>query len=352
MDDRNHEADAPLREDIRLLGRLLGDTVREQEGEGAFELIERIRTTSVAFRRYDDPQARQRLEALLDGLSREETMIVVRAFSYFSHLANIAEDLHYVRRAREHQIARAPAREGSMEWALDRALERGIDPATINDFFARALVAPVLTAHPTEVQRKSVLDVETAIARQLEHRDRTRVTPEESAAIDEAVRRAVLTLWQTRMLRPERLAVIDEVANGLSFYEHTFLSELPRFYAVLEDELAKRQIAEPHRPLPPFLRMGSWIGGDRDGNPYVTAQVLDRALRMQSSTVFTFYLDELHALGAELSPTRIVVEVSADLEALAERSPDRSPHRADEPYRRAITGIYARVAATARSLDQ
>jgi len=352
VDDPTADTDAPLRADIRMLGRLLGDTVRQQEGAAAFNLIERIRTTSVAFRRDDDQRARRSLEQLLDGLSRDETMIVVRAFSYFSHLANIAEDLHYVRRAREHQIAHAPAREGTMQWAFDRAEAAGLTPAAIEQFFAEAIVSPVLTAHPTEVQRKSVLDVETSIARILEHRDRTRQTPEERRISEEAVRRAVLTLWQTRMLRPQRLAVIDEVANGLSFYDHTFLDELPRLYAALADELAARYPDKPALSLPSFLRMGSWIGGDRDGNPYVTAAVLDRTLRMQSTRVFAHYLDELHALGAELSPTTIVVEVSAELEALAERSPDRSPHRRDEPYRRAITGIYARVAATARSLDQ
>jgi phosphoenolpyruvate carboxylase len=352
VDDPQGDTEAPLRADIRMLGRLLGDTVRQQEGAAAFELIERIRTTAVAFRRDDDQQARRSLEQLLDGLSRDETMIVVRAFSYFSHLANIAEDLHYVRRAREHQIAHAPAREGTMRWAFDRAETAGCTPAAIEQFFAEALVSPVLTAHPTEVQRKSVLDVETSVARILEHRDRTQQTPEEHQDSEEAIRRAVLTLWQTRMLRPERLAVIDEVANGLSFYDHTFLTELPRLYAALEDELARRYPSRPSGSLSPFLRMGSWIGGDRDGNPHVTAAVLERTVRMQSTRVFAYYLDELHALGAELSPTTLVVEVSTQLEALAGRSPDRSAHRLDEPYRRAITGIYARVAATARSLDQ
>jgi phosphoenolpyruvate carboxylase len=350
--DTEFDTEAPLREDIRLLGRLLGDTVRDQEGSAAFDLIEQVRTSSVAFRRDDDQSARERLAQLLDGLSRDQTMIVVRSFSYFSHLANIAEDQHYVRRAREYQIARAPAREGSLRWALDRAQERGVATDVIEAFFDAALVSPVLTAHPTEVQRKSVLDIETAIARQLEYRDRTRMTPEERSDLNEALRRSVLTLWETRMLRPERLAVIDEVANGISFYDHTFLRELPRFYAVLEDELADRWPQRRRRDLRSFLTMGSWIGGDRDGNPYVTAPVLERTLRMQSSRALEFYLDELHVLGAEMSPTLIVVEVSPELEALAARSPDTSPHRADEPYRRAITGIYARVAATARALDQ
>ena len=274
MSPASPDKDLPLREDIRLLGRLLGDTVRIQEGEAAFDVIERIRRSSIAFRRHDDLAARKELEGILDGLTRDQTMIVVRAFSYFSHLANIAEDLHHIRRSRAHMIAGSAPREGSMAHALDRAHADGLAPESVAAFFASALVVPVLTAHPTEVQRKSILDTEMKIARLLEERDRVQLTPEEREVNDEAVRRAVLGLWQTRMLRHHKLAVIDEVANGLSFYDYTFLRELPRFYAALEDDLARRFPDQPNRELPPFLRMGSWIGGDRDGNPFVTAEVL------------------------------------------------------------------------------
>jgi phosphoenolpyruvate carboxylase len=345
------DKDLPLKEDIRLLGRLLGDTVREQEGEDAFDLIERIRRSSIAFHRDNDTAAREELEAILDGLTAEQTMIVVRAFSYFSHLANLAEDLHHIRRSRAHQISGSPPREGSFAHAYERARRAGVTADEIAGFFGRALVSPVLTAHPTEVQRKSVLDTERRISELLEQRDRVRLTPEESAANDESVRRAVLALWQTRMLRRHRLAVIDEVANGIGFYDQTFLDEVPRLYAALEDELDRRDGATPIGELPPFLRMGSWIGGDRDGNPYVTADVLRRTLRMQSGRIFTWYLEELHALGAEIPGALTVIDASPELVALAQRSPDVNPQRADEPYRRALTGLYARMAATARELD-
>ncbi|MBK7234654.1 MAG: phosphoenolpyruvate carboxylase [Sterolibacteriaceae bacterium] len=352
MSDSDPDKDLPLREDIRLLGRLLGDTVRAQEGGLEFELVERIRRSSIAFHRHDNRAAREELEGILDGLTADRTMIVVRAFSYFSHLANIAEDLHHIRRSRAHLIAGSAPREGSLSHALDRAREAGLAPESVAAFFDSALVVPVLTAHPTEVQRKSILDTEMKITCLLEQRDRVQLTPDEREANDEAVRRSVLALWQTRMLRHHKLAVIDEVANGLSFYDYTFLRELPRLYARLEDDLARRYPQLPARELPPFLRMGSWIGGDRDGNPFVTAEVLRRTLRMQSSRVFAYYLEQLHKLGADLSQTSIVVEVSDELKQLAHRSPDNSPHRADETYRQALTGIYARIAATARSLDQ
>ena len=346
-----NDADRPLREEIRLLGRLLGDTVREQEGDAAFELVERVRQTSIAFRRDDDRVARQDLERTLDDLSREQTMVVVRAFSYFSHLANLAEDLHNLRQRRQALIAGNGAGDGSLARALDRVDAAGIGREALERFFADAVVVPVLTAHPTEVQRKSVRDLETRIERLLAERERTRLTPAELAASDEGVRRAVLALWQTRMLRLEKLGVLDEVANGLSFFEQTFLPELPQLYGALEDELQRRAPGSPSVELPSFLRIGSWIGGDRDGNPFVTADVLERTLRMQSSRAFEFYLEQLHELGGELSLTTLVTGVTSELAQLADRSPDQSPHRRDEPYRRALTGVYARVAATARQLD-
>ncbi len=350
--DADFDAELPLRDDIRLLGRLLGDTVRDQEGSASFDLVEHVRQSSIAFRRDDDVAARRELERILDALSREETMVVARAFSYFSHLANLAEDLDTIRRGRQSEIGGEPPGDGSLVRALDRVEAAGIGPEALWEFFSTAAIVPVLTAHPTEVQRKSVRDLEMKIERLLRARDRSRPTPRERATSDEAVRRAVLALWQTRILRLEKLGVIDEVANGLSFFEQTFLPQVPAMYGALEDELERRHPGRPWTDVPSGLRIGSWIGGDRDGNPFVNEAVLRRTLRMQSSRVFEHYLAELHALGAELSVTTFVAQVSPELQALAERSPDVSPHRRDEPYRRALTGVYARVAATTRALDQ
>ena len=349
--DLENEPDRPLRDDIRLLGRLLGDTVRDQEGSPSYDVVERVRQSAIAFHRDENAEARRELERILDGLSREQTMIVARAFSYFSHLANLAEDLHNSRRRRQSDINGDPPADGSLARALDRVEATGVSLDSLAGFFRDGVIVPVLTAHPTEVQRKSVRDLEMQIEQLLQARERTRLTPQEQAANDESIRGAVLALWQTRMLRLEKLDVLDEVANGLSFFEQTFLPEVPLLYGALEDELQRRYPDAAMHELPSFLRIGSWIGGDRDGNPFVTADVLERALRMQSSRVFEHYLEQLHALGAELSMTTLVTAVSAELNALADRSPDKSPHRRDEPYRRAITGLYARVAATARALD-
>jgi phosphoenolpyruvate carboxylase len=344
------DKDAPLFDDIRMLGRLLGDTIRDQQGAATFELIERIRQTSVRFRRDDDAGARAELEALLDALSREHTIQVVRGFSYFSHLANIAEDQHHIRRARVHSIGGSSPRPGSLVRALDDAFAAGHDAGALSAFFESALVSPVLTAHPTEVQRKSILNCQAEIARLLDTRDRMQLTPDELAENDEALRRAVLTLWQTRMMRPARLSVIDEVNNGLSYYGSTFLRQLPRIYAAVEDRLSETAGTAGSSELAPFLRVGSWIGGDRDGNPFVTAEVLERTLRMQATVALGFYLEELHALGASLSLAVGLISTSEALMTLAGGSPDHSPQRNDEPYRRAISGIYARLAATHEAL--
>ena len=343
--------DRPLRDDIRLLGRILGDTVREQEGEAVFDIVERIRQTSIRFHRDNDEAARHALEAILNDLSPGQTVQIVRAFSYFSHLANIAEDQHHIRRTRVHTLAGAAPRAGTIAHAIDRAQDAGIGAAELGAFFDEALVSPVLTAHPTEVRRKSTLDREMEIADLLDRRERVQLTPEEMAASNERLRQAVLTLWQTSMLRRNKLTVLDEVANGLSYYDYTFLREVPRLFSALQDNLQAADPADRAVELASFLRIGSWIGGDRDGNPFVTAQVLDETLRMQSTRACRFYLDELHELGAELSLSNTIVGVSPELRELAGRSPDRSPHRREEPYRLAISGIYARVAATARALD-
>lgn len=351
IDNVRSDKDQPLRDDIRLLGRVLGDTIRDQEGTDIFDLVERIRQTSIRFHRDNDEAARHALEAILNDLSAAQTVQIVRAFSYFSHLANIAEDQHHIRRTRAHTLAGALPRAGTIAHAINRARAAGLGAAELRTFFDRALVSPVLTAHPTEVRRKSTLDREMEIAHLLDRRGRVQLTADELAASDERLRQAVLTLWQTNMLRRNKLTVLDEVANGLSYYDDTFLQEVPRLFGAVEDDL---DAADPeNRPveLSSFLRIGSWIGGDRDGNPFVTAEVLRNTLRMQSTRACRFYLDELHALGAELSLSSIHVGVSAELQELAERSPDRSPHRRAEPYRLAISGIYARLAATVRALD-
>ncbi|MEO5669666.1 MAG: phosphoenolpyruvate carboxylase [Ramlibacter sp.] len=343
---RAKDNERPLVEDIRLLGRILGDVIREQEGVEAYELVERIRKLSVAFRRDADHEADKALKTLLKSLTGEQTVSVIRAFTYFSHLANLAEDRHHIRRRAIHERA-GDTQEGSIEVALARLRWAGIAAKTVSQTLAQSYLSPVLTAHPTEVQRKSILDAERDIATMLAQRDEIKaralpkdaLAPRELAANEAQIRARVMQLWQTRLLRFTKLTVADEIENALSYYEATFLREIPKIYADLERELG-------HQPVATFLRMGQWIGGDRDGNPNVSAQTLEYAMRRQSEVALRHFLTEVHYLGGELSLSAMLVGVTPAMRALADSSPDANEHRLDEPYRRALTGMYSRLAAT------
>jgi phosphoenolpyruvate carboxylase len=327
----------PLVEDIRLLGRILGDVIREQEGAEAFELIERVRQLSVAYRLKRDASAGRVLDRLLKNLSGDQTVSVIRAFAYFSHLANIAEDRHHVRR-REHHEAQGHLQEGSLAMAFERLFDAGYRAGEIAGTLAQSHISPVLTAHPTEVQRKSILDAERAIAELVGERDRL-VTAHEREENEALLRARVTQLWQTRMLRPVKLTVADEIENALSYYHATFLREIPRLYRDVERTLHGHAV-------PSFLRMGHWIGGDRDGNPNVGAPTLALAMARQAEVALRYYLTEVHTLGSELSISQTLAGVTPEMAALADASPDKNPHREDEPYRRALIGVYSRLAAT------
>jgi phosphoenolpyruvate carboxylase len=324
------DGDGELREDIRFLGRLLGDTIREQAGAEVFDLVESIRRTAIRYRKDHDAPSLKHLERTIGRLDPAHATNVVRAFSYFHHLANAAEDLHG---------RHANRQEGTIAMALERLRAAHVPTRKIVAFFERARVEPVLTAHPTEVQRKSILDRHRAIIALLAARGD--LPPDE---VERALRREVLILWKTNELRLSKPTVADEIENGLTYFRSTFLDAIPRLYAELEDGLG------PGTRLPPFLRVASWIGGDRDGNPHVTAEVTEHAAGRQAAVAFAHYLSEIHALGAELSLSTRYTVTSPELQALAARSPDRGTSRDEEAYRRALVGIYARVASTARAL--
>src|SRR5476651_1034395 len=298
--DALQDKDAPLKEDIRLLGRLLGDVLRDQEGEEVYAVVETIRQTAVRFRREADAGAAKELDGMLKILTREQTISVVRAFSYFSHLANIAEDQHHIRRRRAHLLGGSKPQQGSVGYALCKLKDAGVARDTVATFFQQALISPVLTAHPTEVQRKSILDAEHDIARLLAERDLP-LMPKERAANMHLLRARVATLWQTRMLRYSKLTVADEIENALSYYRITFLRELPGLYDDIEGDIAAHygtaqdvaaasDAAEPAFAAP-YVQMGSWIGGDRDGNPNVNGSTMEHALVRQSTTILDFYLE-------------------------------------------------------------
>ena len=312
--------------DIRLLGRILGEVIRTQGGDELLERIEDIRAASVdRHRGVANPRG---IAAGWESLSLDETVAFVRSFMLFSMLANLAED----------RQGAAAERHSSLESALSLLAREGTATAEVLALLERASIVPVLTAHPTEVMRKSILDHRNRIAALMHDRDAGQTETPDGELIEQAIARQITLLWHTRALRRERLYVADEVDTALAYLRDIFLPVLPTLYTRWERLLGARP--------PSFLRPGSWIGGDRDGNPYVTAESLQLALARASQSVLASYLEQLHALGAELSISSELAKVSAAVQQLADKSGDAHPARADEPYRRAITGIYARLAAT------
>ncbi len=312
--------------DVRFLGRLLGDVIRTYGGEALFARIETIRAASVE--RYRGIAKPRDLSADLATLSLDESLAFVRSFMLFSMLANLAEDRH----------GAAVEKHGTLGAALALLDSQGVDRAHVAALLERALIMPVLTAHPTEVMRKSMLDHRNRIASLMRQRDAGRQETATGELIEEAIGEQIALLWQTRALRHERLYVADEVDTALAYLRDVFLPVIPVLYARWERLLNARP--------PSFLRLGSWIGGDRDGNPHVTADSLRLALGRSSQALLADYLEQLNALGAELSVSSEIASVTRDVTELADRSGDSNRARADEPYRRAITGMYARLAAT------
>ena len=312
--------------DIRYLGKLLGDVIRAYGGAALFERIESIRASSVD--RYRGVADASAMDRGLDALSLDDTLSFVRAFMLFSMLANLAEDRQGGLNESGEDVATVLKRLAAQDIGIDKA-------AALLD---AALIVPVLTAHPTEVMRKSMIDHRNRIAELMRHRDLGRTETPSGDAVEQAILRQIALLWQTRPLRRERLYVADEVEIALTWLRDVFMPVLPLLYARWERSL-------PHRPRS-FLRLGSWIGGDRDGNPNVTAESLGLALGRASQAALESYLEQLHALGAELSISTELAAATDEVKRLAERSGDTHPARQDETYRRAITGIYARLAAT------
>ncbi|MDP3802793.1 phosphoenolpyruvate carboxylase [Brevundimonas sp.] len=329
-------ADDRLRDEVRLLGGLLGEVIRDEGGQGLYDRIEAVRQASVAYHRDSASQDASRLEALLAELSLDDAVGLAHGFAVFSLLANVAEDRAGKRRAREQTSA--GARPDTPEGALERLKAAGRSPADARGLLSGALISPVLTAHPSEVRRKSVIDRIAAVSDLLDACDQNQ-TACAPGVLTAGLRRQTVILWTTRLVRQAGLVVQDEIDTVVSFLERVFLRVAP---AQLADWRGRLDAPD----LEPFIRIGTWVGGDRDGNPNVDGAVLTAAFRTQARAVLRFYLDEVNALGAELSLSGSMSAVSPELATLAGASGDRSPHRADEPYRRALSEIYARLAAT------
>ncbi len=333
--------------DIRLLGRLIGDVLREQTSDDTFQLVETVRQTAVTARRGGSVPVDELAEHLT-AADVDDQLHLIRAFGWLSLLANIAEDLHNERRRRHYLDAGSGSQPGSVEASIEKLLGQGVAATKIADELRELTVAPVITAHPTEVRRKTVLDHVDEVASLLDRRAYAAGSPTELDEIDAALKLEVLTLWQTAEVRLSKLRVRDEINEALRYYRSSIFQTVPELHRELERLAGEHlgvAVANPHA-----VSMGSWIGGDRDGNPYVTAPVLKLAVESQATEAIAHHLGSVFELSRELSMSARLIRPTDALLALAEASADDSPFRSDEPYRRALRGIHARLYATTQQI--
>jgi phosphoenolpyruvate carboxylase len=339
------EATEPMREDIRLLGAILGDTVREQNGEEVFDLVERARVESFRVRRSEIDRAE--LARMFDGIDIHQAIPVIRAFTHFALLANVAEDIHRERRRAAHVAAGEPPQNSSLAATYLKLDSAELDSGTVAEALTGALVSPVITAHPTETRRRTVFDTQHRITELMRLRLHGHSQTEDGRDIERELRRHILTLWQTALIRLSRLKIQDEIETGLRYYPAAFFEVIPQVNAEVRTALQARW-PDAHLLDESMLRPGSWIGGDRDGNPNVTADVVRLATGRAAYTALEHYFVEITALEEELSMSARLVKVSDELAELAGMC--HEPARADEPYRRALRVVHGRLTATAAEI--
>jgi phosphoenolpyruvate carboxylase len=339
------EATEPMRADIRLLGTILGDTVREQNGDAVFDLVERARVESFRVRRSEIDRAE--MSRMFDGIDIHLAIPIIRAFSHFALLANVAEDIHRERRRAIHADAGEPPQDSSLAATYAKLDLADLDSATVADALQGALVSPVITAHPTETRRRTVFVTQHRITELMRLHAAGHTETDDGRNIELELRRQVLTLWQTALIRLSRLQITDEIDVGLRYYPAALFTVIPQVNAEVRHALRARW---PDTDLlsAPILQPGCWIGGDRDGNPNVTADVVRRATGSAAFTALTRYLAELTDLEQELSMSARLITVTPELNALAETCDEKA--RADEPYRRALRVIRGRLTATAAEI--
>jgi phosphoenolpyruvate carboxylase len=337
-------ATEPMRAGIRLLGTILGDTVREQNGDEVFDFVERARVESLRVRRSEIDRAE--MSRMFDGIDIHLAIPTIRAFGHFALLANVAEDIHRERRRGIH-VAGEPPQDSSLAATYAKLDLADLDSATVADALQGALVSPVITAHPTETRRRTVFVTQHRITELMRLHAARHTETDDGRNIELELRRQILTLWQTALIRLSRLQITDEIDVGLRYYPAALFKVIPQVNAEVRDALRSRW---PDADLlaEPILRPGSWIGGDRDGNPNVTADVVRLATGSAAFTALARYLAELTDLEQELSMSTRLMTVTPDVAALADACPDAV--HLDEPYRRALRTIRGRLTATAADI--
>ncbi|MDW8319109.1 MAG: phosphoenolpyruvate carboxylase [Anaerolineae bacterium] len=351
---------AELRQQVSYLGRLLGDTIIEQEGRRLFDLVERVRRLAKAGRE-GDQAAQEALLRLIEGLPLEDARGVVKAFASFFQLVNLAEDAERVRVAHR-RLLQAAAEGTPMAETIAEAVQRlhaqGMTAQEVQGLLDQLLVMPVMTAHPTEAKRRTVLIKLARISAELHRLEYHSPTPAEEREAEALIREEIASLWQTEVTRTRKPTVLDEVRNGLYYFEHTLFDLVPRLYMDLQEALARYYPGVEFR-IPQFLRFGSWIGGDCDGNPFVTPTVIEETLRSHKALAIRLYQQAIERMYGLLSSDEsygISSDLWDSLDADAELLPEEAAHYRQlyprQPYRQKIALVYRKLQLTAEANQQ
>lgn len=348
------DKDAALRREVNLLGQVLGETLIEQGGRELFEAVETIRELSKRIRGEGRPEDIRRMEEVIRGLDAGTARNVIKAFSIYFQLVNTAEENHRVRRKR-HYDALPP--EHAQRWSLRETIyglrQRGVPAEQIQDILLKLSIEPVFTAHPTEIKRHTIQRSLRRIARLTEGLEGTESTPRQREDLIRRLREEVTILYQTDAIRPRKPTALDELESKLFYFEETLFDVLPDLYEEIEGLLAEHYPGSSFE-VPPFLRIGSWVGGDQDGNPAVTPDTLEEALRLQKERVLQRYLQDVRDLIDRLSPSTEQVPVNQEVIASTRVELERMPHLTErlagrnraEIYRLKLSCIAERLKAT------
>jgi len=345
--------DEPLRRDINLLGRVLGQVLIEQEGEGLFDTEEEVRLQCKRLRFGYDAELDGRLRKRIEGMEAGELKRIVRAFSVYFQLVNIAERYHRVRRGRQHESSpNNPPQRASVASALSRLKREGLEAGTLQKVLDDMNVGLVLTAHPTEALRRSIRRKHVRIGEVLEALEYPQLTWKERRRLEEKLAEEITVLWQTDELRARRPEVTQEIEGTLLFFENPLISATLEAYREFEDELARQFPGEALR-LGRVLEFGSWVGGDQDGNPFVKPETLSTALDLHRSVILERHIGSVLALAEHMSQSTKFVAVSEELfrsverdEQLVPEVTERLPDDPNEVYRRKLLFVAERLRRT------
>ena len=357
MTDAGSTTDTRLRADIRLLGNLLGESLVRQEGQELLDLVERVRALTKRLRAAEssgtrDAAAEDTLTRTLGELDLETTIQLVRAFTAYFYLANVAEQSHRV----HEESARRRDRRGLLQATVERVTAAGVDPSLIERVAERLELRPVFTAHPTEAARRSILTKTARVAEILDERNDARTDTATLARGERRLAEIIDLMWQTDELRRARPTPVDEARSAIFYFDEIFRSVSADLFDELDHQLAGLGIELDDHARP--LHFGTWVGGDRDGNPNVTPEVTFAVLEAQHDHALRELIAAVEALATELSSSERIVEVSEELARSLADDASRLPRvhqrfqelSAGEPYRQKCAFIHERLINTRRRI--